>query len=72
MKFLYFLFNSLGTIITIFLLYRPWLIEESKKLSKDWNIMAIIAKPNSRVHNHPNATQNGIDLFGSFYAARQC
>lgn len=51
--------------------HRPWLETEAKKYP-EWNIYRIVAQKDSRVHNHPNATAHGVDLFSTFYAARQC
>lgn len=49
-----------------------WLEEEKKKIDVNWNVFYIHAKENSRFHEHPSATENGIDIFASVAMAREC
>jgi hypothetical protein len=51
----------------------PWLEEQKKNhIEPGWNIYTIPARGDSRKHDSPHATENGVDFFASMALARQC
>jgi hypothetical protein len=49
-----------------------WLHSQKLNISKEWRIYDLPIRKDARIHNSPNATENGVDFFASMTLARQC
>lgn len=49
-----------------------WLAEEKKKIGVEWKVAVLPARRESRRHDSPYATENGVDFVASVALARQC
>lgn len=49
-----------------------WLMEEKKTVGADWHVVVLPARVQSRSHDSPYATENGVDFMASVALAQQC